>query len=181
MRTGTKSLLFGVHQFAWHPVTVTLAWRKLYGKWPTWRESICILVHDWGYWGCEKMDDAKGEEHPILGANLVYAIFRDHAMYMLCRYHSRHHARVHGQEPSALCWPDKLSHIFYPVWLYWFLSTITGEVNEYKGNAEIYLGRRLSNWQYAQWIKAHFRKIAEERLAATAATSSQVYARSVMP
>lgn len=28
MRIGTKSILFGVHQFIWHPVTVYIAWRN---------------------------------------------------------------------------------------------------------------------------------------------------------
>jgi len=179
VKTGTKSLLFGVHQFAWHPVTVALAWRRLYGSWPDWRTAVCIVVHDWGYWGCEKMDDERGERHPELGAHIARRLFgkKYHDLVLL---HSRHLARHLEMEPSELCWPDKLSHIFYPVWLYWLLSTITGEVNEYKQNAERFLGRSLTNWEYAIWIKAHFKKIAEERLRATAATSCQV-AREVMP
>lgn len=55
MKTGTKSLLFGVHQFIWHPLTVLLAWIKLYG-WPAWEELVCIIIHDWGYWGKSNMD-----------------------------------------------------------------------------------------------------------------------------
>ncbi|MCK5235828.1 MAG: hypothetical protein KAR06_02490, partial [Deltaproteobacteria bacterium] len=59
---GTKSLLFGVHQFIWHPITVLIAWCKLYG-WPTWPELVCIIVHDWGYWGKPNMDGPEGEKH----------------------------------------------------------------------------------------------------------------------
>jgi hypothetical protein len=179
MKTGTKSLLFGVHQFLWHPLTVALAWHKLYRKWPTWREAVCIVIHDWGYWGCENMDDAQGELHPYVGARIAKHLF-GYRYATLVLLHSRHLARSRNQEPSALCWPDKLSHIYYPVWLYWFLSSITGEIKEYKVNAEAYLKRPLTNWQYAVWIKSHFRKIAEERLQATAATSSRV-AREAIP
>jgi hypothetical protein len=180
MKTGTKSLLFGVHQFIWHPITVTLAWHKLYRSWPDWRTFICIIIHDWGYWGCEKMDDEKGEKHPYLGARIANYLF-GMGHYYLVLNHSRHLAKQLGYDPSELCWPDKLSHIFYPVWLYWFLSTITGEVKEYKCNAEIYLRRKLTNWEYAHWIKSHFRKIAEERLKATATTSAIITARQAMP
>lgn len=31
---GTKSLLYGVYQFALHPFFVALAWRQIYGRWP---------------------------------------------------------------------------------------------------------------------------------------------------
>lgn len=65
---GSRSLLFGVHQFIWHPITVAVAWRKLYGKWPTFIESFCILVHDWGYWGCAEMDGEQGKQHPMRGS-----------------------------------------------------------------------------------------------------------------
>lgn len=181
MKTGTKSLLFGIHQFVWHPISVALAWRTLYGSWPSWRQSICIIVHDWGYWGCEKMDDAKGEMHPLLGARIVMCLFGDHGLHNLVLLHSRHLARSLGQEPSALCWPDKLSHDFYPVFLIWLLGTATGEINEYKVNAEKFLKRSLTNWQYAVWIKQHFHKIAVERLKATSATSSIVAAREQFP
>lgn len=56
---GTRSLLFGVHQFLWHPWTVYRAWRYLYGK-PTWREVVCIFLHDLGYFGKPNMDGEEG-------------------------------------------------------------------------------------------------------------------------
>lgn len=64
MTTGTKSLLFGVHQFLWHPLTVLLAWVYLYRSFPNPKELLCIFVHDWGYWGCPNMDGPEGERHP---------------------------------------------------------------------------------------------------------------------
>ena len=43
MKVGTKSLLFGVHQLLWHPLTVWLGWIKLYKKPPSFKEAVCIL------------------------------------------------------------------------------------------------------------------------------------------
>ena len=34
MKVGTRSLLFGSHQFMLHPLFVAIAWRRLYGRWP---------------------------------------------------------------------------------------------------------------------------------------------------
>lgn len=57
-------------RFLWHPVTVLLAWWALYGR-PTWRELVCIIIHDWGYWHCPNMDGPEGELHPEYGAQLA--------------------------------------------------------------------------------------------------------------
>jgi hypothetical protein len=102
LQKGTKSLLFGVHQFFWHPATVLIAWIGLYG-WPSWKEVICIIVHDWGYWGSPNMDSEEGECHPEIGARIAGTLFgRDY--YDLCLLHSRHYARKVNREPSRLCW-----------------------------------------------------------------------------
>ncbi len=62
---GTKSLLYGAHQFALHPFFVACAWRKLYGRWPRdLRIWLAFLVHDLGYWGCPNLDGAEGKLHP---------------------------------------------------------------------------------------------------------------------
>lgn len=62
--------MFGVHQFLLHPLFVTLGWRRCYDRWPTWWELLVIVVHDWGYWGCDDMDGPCGKLHPELGARL---------------------------------------------------------------------------------------------------------------
>src|SRR5688572_8618904 len=80
MKRGTLSVLFGVHQFLWHPITVLRAWRHLYGRWPKWHWIIAILCHDLGYWGKPNMDGPEGQTHPEAGAELasdvVYRIGR---------------------------------------------------------------------------------------------------------
>ncbi len=74
MRIGTRSLLFGVHQFAIHPWFVAWGWWRLYGfPWDP-RLWIAFVIHDWGYWGKPNMDEAEGETHPDFAA-LVMSIF----------------------------------------------------------------------------------------------------------
>lgn len=135
MRTGTKSLLFGVHQFAWHPLTVALAWRGLNGRWPNWREGLCILWHDWGYWGKRYMDDPDGETHPVLGARIAGALLGGE-WADFCLYHSRHYAKAAGEEPSELCWADKGSMSYDPEWFYLLRARLSGELAEYRFKAD---------------------------------------------
>ena len=130
---GARSLLFGVHQFLWHPVTVLLAWIKLYGK-PDWKTCVCILIHDWGYWGCWTMDGVDGENHPRWAAELARRWFgQDYHDLLL--YHSRHLAAKVGASPSKLCWADKLSMLYDPRWFYLLRARLTGEIREYRANA----------------------------------------------
>lgn len=142
MRVGTKSLLFGVHNIIWHPVTVIRAWRELYGTWPNWKELVCIVIHDWGYWGSPNMDGPEGEDHPEFGAhfaknwldgwsNPFSLADEDWHYYGMCLYHSRHYARRGGKEPSKLCWADKLSIKYDPRWFYLLRARLSGELTEY--------------------------------------------------
>lgn len=133
MRLGTKSLLFGVHQVLWHPFTVWRAWKHLYGK-PTWRECVCIIVHDWGYWGCHEIDGEDGRKHPLEGAAIAGFLFGKE-YFDLVERHSRHRAKELGVEPSKLCWADKLSMRFEPQWFYLLRARATGEILEYRWNA----------------------------------------------
>ena len=159
MTTGTKSLLWGVHNIVWHPITVALGWRRLYGEWPKGWEWIAILVHDWGYWGCEKMDDEKGEQHPVVGAKIVCKLYRwfhprefpryrEHQLFDLCKFHSRYLSAAEGREPSKLCWADKMSPVFDPPWFYILRARLSGEIKEYRANAAEHIP---ANWTYYQW------------------------------
>ena len=148
MRVGTKSLLVGVHNIVWHPVTVILAWRELYGTWPNWKELVCIVIHDWGYWGSPNMDGPEGEDHPEFAAELAHRWLDKKGedvgdgfvidcsdefweYWLLCLYHSRHYARRDDEEPSKLCWADKLSIKYDPRWFYLLRAQLSGELEEY--------------------------------------------------
>lgn len=152
MNVGTKSLLFGVHQFAWHPWTVIRAYRAVHGVWPMFDECLCILVHDWGYWGCPNMDGEQGKLHPERGAKIAkrlvqcwYYCFKKCPYYVALQYaeeahdrtlyHSSHYARLNGAKPSALYLPDKASILFEPRWWYLLRARLSGEVREYISNS----------------------------------------------
>lgn len=166
MKIGTKSLLFGVHQFVWHPITVLLAWWKLYGR-PSWREIICIVVHDWGYWGSPNMDGIEGEQHPERGALIVWNLFVDMSYYDLVLYHSRHYARQFDREPSRLCWADKLSILYDPWWFYIPRALLSGELYEYRKLAADtgFIPLSATHREWFRWIKKRFKKLAVEKRA----------------
>lgn len=171
MRVGTKSLLFGVHQFAIHPLVVLIAWVNLYG-WPSWKELICIFVHDWGYWGKPNMDGEEGESHPELGAKIAGKLFdrvtwdefRDDEIYSkLVLYHSRHYAKNAGAEPSKLCWADKLSIKYEPWWLYLPRAWASGELAEYRQLAAKHVPLSASHREWYRWVQGRLAKLAEEQ------------------
>lgn len=158
MKLGTRSLLFGVHQFLWHPFTVWLAWVKLYGSYPTWRECVCIIIHDFGYWGCKDMDGPQGQWHPYTGARIALKLFgSEHANLVLL--HSRTLAARMKAEPSKLCWADKCSMLYDPQWFYLFRARLTGELKEYRQNAETngFISTAHPDWV---WHEKLCRKIA---------------------
>lgn len=162
MKVGTKSLLFGVHQFAWHPFTVWRAWRHLYGSSPTWRECVCIVVHDWGYWGCSNMDGEEGEAHPNVGAAIAGRLFGP-AYHDLVLLHSRSLSKRLGREPSKLCWADKFSMLYDWEPFYLFRARLTGELAEYRANAMHHVSLTASDRTWLRWLKARFATMAAEK------------------
>lgn len=164
MKKGTKSLLFGVHQFLWHPFTVWMAWVYLYRSLPTWRECVCIFIHDWGYWGKAHMDDAEGERHPEFGASIADKLFGDEYAD-LCLLHSRHYSRTVGKNPSRLCWADKLSIIFEPWFLYLPRAWLSGELHEYRLTAHKagLCNCSASHRQWYRWIQDRLSKLGRSR------------------
>ena len=131
MTLGTKSLLFGVHQFILHPLLVTIAWIKLYKSFPNWRELICIFIHDWGYWGVDDVKGEKGDKHPEYGAQIAYWMFGPEWYYFILGHSSFYMARS-GVERSKLFGPDKYWHCMVPLWFYKMLSVPTGEFKYYR-------------------------------------------------
>src|ERR1035441_7159720 len=118
MTRGTKSLLVGIHAFWLHWFFVAWAWIKLYGFPFDPRVWVAFVVHDFGYAGCESMDNAKGKQHPLVGARIMRFLF-DHGFdvrlvkcatmrdwetivvpstkwFDFCRYHSRSLAKLDG-------------------------------------------------------------------------------------
>lgn len=130
MKVGTKSILFGVHQFLIHPLVVAMAWWILYGfPWDP-RLWIAFVVHDLGYWGKPNMDGPEGESHPEFGARIMARLFGDE-WGEFCYYHSRFLAARDGTDVSRLCFADKLSTVLEPWWFYLPRAWASGELREY--------------------------------------------------
>ncbi len=171
MKVGTKSVLWGVHAFWWHPLTVLLAWRKLYGAWPSWKESIAILLHDVGYIGCPNLDGEEGRGHPYRGAHWagkIVSLFKPQSYWEVFSFslrHSRSCAREMGMNPSALSAPDKFSILWEPKKWYLFRARLTGEVAEFKANAisakQIPVEASDENWLnwYMEKVKEEFERV----------------------
>lgn len=145
MNIGTKSILFGVHQFVLHPLMVLWAWRIIYREWPRLHEWCAIVTHDLGYWGSPDMDGERGERHPEYVANWWFdrkSDFGDKvAVEILC--HSRFYAGKNGWTLSRLFQADKLSMVLYPRWLYLLLGNLSGEIHEYISHASTRKGKYL--------------------------------------
>jgi hypothetical protein len=148
MKIGTKSVLYGVHQFAVHPWFVAWAWLKLHGfqrvligTGPQFtsildpRLWLAFFLHDIGYIGKPNMDGPEGELHPELGARIMGRLFGAH-WYAFVKYHSRFLAKQDGQKPSVLCIADKLAITLPPRWLYLRLARATGEIREYMAKSD---------------------------------------------
>lgn len=149
MKIGTKSLLFGVHHFLWHPITVLIAWIKLYGI-PSFKELFCIFIHDIGYFRKNDIDGDEGIYHPELGASIANKLF-GREYYELCLYHSRSYANLSDAIPSKLCWADKLSIRYDPCWFYLFRARLSGELREYR-NKFADLGFVPLTWSDKDWF-----------------------------
>ena len=130
MTPGTKSVLFGAHQFLLHPLFVALAWWKLFGPPLDLRLWFAFFIHDLGYLGKRNLDGPEGETHPEPGAKIMEKLFGK-KWGELCRYHSRSLARKAGVPPSLLSYADKYATALYPRWLYLTQVKATGEVREY--------------------------------------------------
>jgi len=130
MKIGTKSILFGAHQFILHPIFVFIGWWKLYGFPFDPRLWIAFIIHDWGYWGCPNMDGPEGKGHPYWASRFMWKWFGA-GWDDFCLFHSRSLAKTFNQNPSKLCRADKMVTSLEPAWLYLPRVRWTGELDEY--------------------------------------------------
>jgi hypothetical protein len=161
MKVGTKSVLFGVHAFWWHPITVALAWRRYHGQWPKHAtEWAAIFCHDLGYWGMPNMDGPEGKEHPWRGGYLAARLFKkvpdQIAVMAHCWGHSRSFAKAHRFMLSPLCVPDKICVVYDPIWFYVLRATLSGEIHEFVANAPAPV--RVNRFLWYRWYRSEVRK-----------------------
>lgn len=127
---GTRSLLWGGHQFVLHPLCVALAWWRLYGFPRDWRLWAVFFLHDIGYLGKRDLDGREGRYHPLLGAYFAYA-YLGHEYGELCVGHSRTFANIINRPVSKLMRADKYATVLMPLPLYAALLWLSGEWREY--------------------------------------------------
>lgn len=189
MQMGTRSVLFGAHQFILHPLFIACAWWKLYGfPWDP-RLWVAFFVHDLGYLGKPNMDGPEGESHPWFGAKftswlfdtsvvfpsrfaktfgrLLDLIFGQDAYgmnwYSLVLYHSRFIARKYDlPKVSKLCVADKLCIAITPAWLYLPMAKATGEIKEYMRLAKAWHGSGDDERQWYADVQAYLRRWVEQ-------------------
>jgi hypothetical protein len=130
MRVGTRTVLWGDHQFAIHPWFVAAGWWQLYGlPWDP-RLWLAFWVHDLGYLGKPDLDGPEGERHPELGARIMGRLF-GRWWYDLTLLHSRFYCLRLGRPISRLCLADKQAIVLLATWLYLRLAYLSGELAEY--------------------------------------------------
>jgi hypothetical protein len=140
LRTGTKTVLFGYHQFLLHPLLVAAAWWKLYGFPYDPRLWFAFFLHDIGYLGKRNIDGFQGQLHPFTGAILMGFFFDDAPdgkWENFCLYHSRTIAKAFSAPLSKLGFADKLAFLLYPKWLLRVLYFFSGELDEYLKNCGV--------------------------------------------
>ena len=117
MTEGTKSLLFGCHQFFMHPFFVLIAWVKEYRSWPRFWELVCIVLHDVGHIGKQYLSDPSAKaEHWKLGAQICGRLFGQRGFEMVAG-----HVGKSGFTRSKLFIPDKRSWL--ETWDWWMWAT----------------------------------------------------------
>jgi len=112
MKEGTKSVLFGCHQFIIHPLFITIAWKKIYGRWPKLWQLVCIFLHDVGHIGKDYLSDYEQKrKHWILGSRLAKLFFGWKGYHLICG-----HTTQSGCVRSKLFYADKYSWLIAPIW-----------------------------------------------------------------
>ncbi len=131
MRIGSKTLLWGTHQFVLHPAVMLIAFLKIHRRFPSMAEFLAIWVHDWGYWGLSGLDIDGGENHPYVGARIMERFYGIQGRNLVLG-HSATTCRKEGIEKSTLYLPDKYYFILLPPRVHWLLAILSGEHEEYK-------------------------------------------------
>ena len=112
MTEGTKSYLFGCHQFFMHPIIVTVAWIRLYKRPPRLWELVCIFLHDIGHIGKDYLSNYEEKKnHWWLGSAIAFKLFGWKGDNLVAG-----HTSQSSYPRSKLFYADKYSRIISPIW-----------------------------------------------------------------
>lgn len=144
MTEGTKSYLFGCHQFFMHPFQVIRAWRKLYGKYPKLWQLVCIFLHDIGHLGKDYLSDYEQKKsHWKMGAKIAHRLF-GHKGLIFISGHTTQSSRGMSGYRSKLFWADKYSWLIAPRW--WLKLNDRVEGFNKDRNLDDWLKNIRANW-----------------------------------
>lgn len=133
MRIGTKTLLFGSHQFLIHPLFLAAAWTKLYGfPWDP-RLWVAFFVHDLGYWGKPNLDGAEGDTHPELGARIMHRLFDRGTEIDPEKIPTTQSQALENQFLHGRCYPRRKSRRWHDFCLYhsrWYAKRDGAEISK---------------------------------------------------
>ncbi len=141
MTEGTKSYLFGCHQFLIHPIIVVIAWKKHFGYMPRLWELVCILLHDVGHIGKDYLSDYEQKKiHWVLGARIALKLFSGKGFVLIAG-----HTKQSEWPRSKLFYADKYSWVIAPVW--WL--RLSDKVEKFEKQRTLETWRRLvkENWE----------------------------------
>lgn len=134
MKQGTISVLFGCHSFM-HTHYVLKAWHYLYGKRPAFWQYVCIIVHDWGHWGKQYLDNYEEKKlHWVAGARIARFLFGEKGYNF-----NAGHCDYSGVAKSDLYKADKVCYAFVPVWWGWLAGQIEPKLHGAERKAGIKL------------------------------------------
>jgi hypothetical protein len=141
MTEGTKSYLFGCHQFLIHPLVVILAWKKLYKTYPKPWEIVCIFLHDVGHIGKQYLTHySEKKEHWKLGAKIARQLFGFKGGVLVAS-----HTSASGIGRGRMFWADKYSWLIAPRrWLEW-----NDKLEGFNGDRTLdeFLAAAKENWE----------------------------------
>ena len=132
------------------------AWKILYKKAPSFKETICIFVHDLGYWGKNYYTDMSNSGHAELGAKIAGWLFdkKGSNFYRnLVLGHSSAACKKYGLKKSKLERPDEYSWLIANYkWVNW-----SSNVENYSIPTDVFLNN----------VKENFYKREEDRISGT--------------
>jgi hypothetical protein len=149
MTEGTKSYLFGCHQFLIHPIIVVLAWQELYKRMPKFWELVCIFLHDVGHVGKEYLTYyEEKKKHWKMGARIAYKLFGLKGFHFIAG-----HTSQSGYPRTRLYWADKYSWTIAPRW--WLRLNDKIEGFDSNRNLDDWLALVKDNWNNGCPIGTH--------------------------
>jgi len=119
VKQGTVSIIIGCHS-PFHYALTYISWIKLYNSVPSFKETVCIFIHDIGHLGKDYLDnEAEKEKHWELGANIARKLFGQWGYDFLAG-----HCSYSGVKISKLYKADKYSWYIAPYWWLWINNII---------------------------------------------------------